>query len=72
MPDKAIDLVDEACAALRVQINGQPKDIEELEAKRKHLEVEFQALGQEDDRASKARLSEVIPSGTFFCPCNSL
>lgn len=66
MPDKAIDLVDEACANLRVQLNSQPKDIEELEAKRKHLLVELQALQQDDGKASNARISEVNLSNTSF------
>lgn len=59
MPDKAIDLVDEACANVRVQLDSQPEEIDELERKRLQLEVELHALEKEKDKASKARLAEV-------------
>ena len=53
MPDKAIDLVDEACANVRVQLDSQPEEIDNLERKRMQLEVEGK------DKASKSRLVEV-------------
>lgn len=59
LPDKAIDLVDEACANVRVQLDSQPEEIDNLERKRKQLEVELHALEKEKDKASKARLVEV-------------
>eukprot|EP00250_Pteridium_aquilinum_P014204 c21844_g1_i1 orf=343-3063(-) len=59
LPDKAIDLVDEACANVRVQLDSQPEEIDTLERKRIHLEVELHALEKEKDKASKARLLEV-------------
>ncbi|XAR65529.1 hypothetical protein NMG60_11009681 [Bertholletia excelsa] len=59
LPDKAIDLVDEACANVRVQLDSQPEEIDNLERKRLKLEVELHALGKEKDKASKARLVEV-------------
>ncbi|KAG4155177.1 hypothetical protein ERO13_D03G096200v2 [Gossypium hirsutum] len=58
LPDKAIDLVDEACANVRVQLDSQPEEIDNLERKRMQLEVELHALEKEKDKASKARLVE--------------
>ncbi|KAM3269184.1 hypothetical protein P3S67_031148 [Capsicum chacoense] len=58
LPDKAIDLVDEACANVRVQLDSQPEEIDNLERKRIQLEVEHHALEKEKDKASKARLVE--------------
>ncbi|MQM02470.1 hypothetical protein Taro_035240 [Colocasia esculenta] len=59
LPDKAIDLVDEACANVRVQVDSQPEEIDNLERKRIQLEVELHALEKEKDKASKTRLVEV-------------
>ncbi|KAI3726849.1 hypothetical protein L1987_66655 [Smallanthus sonchifolius] len=59
LPDKAIDLVDEACANVRVQLDSRPEEIDNLERKRMQLEVELHALEKEKDKASKARLVEV-------------
>lgn len=59
LPDKAIDLVDEACANVRVQLDSQPEEIDNLMRKRIQLEVELHALEKEKDKASKARLVEV-------------
>uniref|UniRef100_A0A5B7AZX6 Chaperone protein ClpB1 n=1 Tax=Davidia involucrata TaxID=16924 RepID=A0A5B7AZX6_DAVIN len=59
LPDKAIDLVDEACANVRVQLDSQPEEIDNLERKRIQLEVELHALEKEKDKASRARLVEV-------------
>ncbi|KAJ8452273.1 hypothetical protein Cgig2_006078 [Carnegiea gigantea] len=59
LPDKAIDLVDEACANVRVQLDSQPEEIDNLERKRVQLEIELHALEKEKDKASKARLVEV-------------
>ncbi|VAH63441.1 unnamed protein product [Triticum turgidum subsp. durum] len=59
LPDKAIDLVDEACANVRVQLDSQPEEIDNLERKRIQLEVELHALEKEKDKASKARLVDV-------------
>lgn len=56
LPDKAIDLVDEACANTRVQLDSQPEAIDTLERRRLQLEVEATALAKEDDEASKLRL----------------
>jgi ATP-dependent Clp protease ATP-binding subunit ClpB len=66
LPDKAIDLVDEACANVRVQLDSQPEEIDNLERKRIQLEVELHALEKEKDKASKARLIEVRVSSTEF------
>jgi ATP-dependent Clp protease ATP-binding subunit ClpB len=56
LPDKAIDLVDEAGAALRMQIDSAPVEVDQLERKVMQLEIEKQALQKENDRASKDRL----------------
>jgi ATP-dependent Clp protease ATP-binding subunit ClpB len=57
LPDKAIDLIDEAAASLRIQIDSLPTDIDQLDRKGTQLEIERQALKKEDDRNSKERLS---------------
>jgi len=59
LPDKAIDLVDEACASTRVQLDSRPQVIDELERRKLQLQVEEAALAQEKDDASKARLQAV-------------
>ncbi|KAK3015089.1 hypothetical protein RJ639_006651, partial [Escallonia herrerae] len=59
LPDKAIDLVDEACANVRVQLDSQPEEIDNLERRIMQLEIEHHALEKEKDKASKARLDEV-------------
>jgi ATP-dependent Clp protease ATP-binding subunit ClpB len=59
LPDKAIDLVDEACAATRVQLDSQPEKIEALERQILQLEIEATAMASEKDTASKDRLKEV-------------
>lgn len=66
LPDKAIDLVDEACANVRVQLDSQPEEIDTLERKRLQLEVELHALEKEKDKASKARLVEVCISSICY------
>jgi ATP-dependent Clp protease ATP-binding subunit ClpB len=57
LPDKAIDLVDEAAARLRMEIDSLPAELDELERRRTQLEIERQALGKERDDASKERLA---------------
>ena len=59
MPDKAIDIMDEACANVRVQLDSQPEVIDELERKLLQLEIEGTALAKEKDERSKARLIKV-------------
>jgi ATP-dependent Clp protease ATP-binding subunit ClpB len=60
LPDKAIDLIDEACARLRMQIDSMPVELDELERKRLQLEVEREALRREKElEASQKRLPEV-------------
>jgi ATP-dependent Clp protease ATP-binding subunit ClpB len=56
LPDKAIDLVDEAAASIRIQIDSLPTDIDQLERRATQLEIEKQALKKEDDPNSKERL----------------
>jgi len=56
LPDKAIDLVDEAAASLRIQIDSMPTEIDQLERRATQLEIEKQALKKESDAASKERL----------------
>jgi ATP-dependent Clp protease ATP-binding subunit ClpB len=57
LPDKAIDLIDEAAASLRMEIDSLPADIETLERQIVQLEIERQALSKEEDPASRERLS---------------
>ena len=59
LPDKAIDLIDEAGSALRLQIGSMPIEIEDLERRVLHLEIERQALTKEHDVASRERLRAV-------------
>jgi ATP-dependent Clp protease ATP-binding subunit ClpB len=59
LPDKAIDLVDEACASTRVQLDSQPEIIDQLERKLLQLEVEQTALSKEKDIGSQQRLEAV-------------
>ena len=56
LPDKAIDLVDEAASRLRMEIDSMPVELDELERRRIQLEIEREALRKETDDASKARL----------------
>ncbi len=60
LPDKAIDLVDEAAAKIRMEIDSMPVDIDAAIRKITQLEIERQALTKEDDRASRVRMAEVI------------
>jgi ATP-dependent Clp protease ATP-binding subunit ClpB len=57
LPDKAIDLIDEAAASLRIQIDSMPTDIDQLERRATQLEIEKQALKKESDPNSKERLA---------------
>src|SRR5437868_9188805 len=57
LPDKAIDLIDEAAASLRIQIDSLPTEIDELERRATQLEIEKQALKKEDDPNSRERLA---------------
>jgi ATP-dependent Clp protease ATP-binding subunit ClpB len=59
LPDKAIDLVDEAASRVRVQIDSMPEELDQLERKRVQLEVEREALRKESDAASRERLERV-------------
>jgi ATP-dependent Clp protease ATP-binding subunit ClpB len=56
LPDKAIDLIDEAAASLRIQIDSMPTEIDQLERRATQLEIERQALKREDDPNSRDRL----------------
>ncbi len=57
LPDKAIDLMDEAAAMIRTEIDSMPTELDEISRKVMQLEIERQALKKEDDAASKARLA---------------
>jgi ATP-dependent Clp protease ATP-binding subunit ClpB len=59
LPDKAIDLVDEAASRLRIEIDSLPTEIDEVERKLIQLEIERQALKKEKDKPSKERLAKV-------------
>ncbi len=59
LPDKAIDLIDEAASKLRIEINSMPEELDTLERKVKQLEIEREALKREKDDASLKRLEEL-------------
>ncbi|MFN2390286.1 MAG: ATP-dependent chaperone ClpB [Actinomycetota bacterium] len=59
LPDKAIDLVDEAASRLRIEIDSMPTEIDVLDRRAKQLEIEKAALGKETDAASKERLADI-------------
>src|SRR5256714_2147166 len=59
LPDKAIDLIDEAAASLRIQIDSLPTEIDQLERKATQLEIEKQALKKESDPNSRERLAVI-------------
>jgi ATP-dependent Clp protease ATP-binding subunit ClpB len=59
LPDKAIDLIDEAASRLRIEIDSMPTEIDELDRQRIKLEIEQEALKKEKDKASKDRLDDL-------------
>ncbi len=59
LPDKAIDLIDEAASKLRIEIDSMPTEIDELDRKRIKMEIEIEALKKEKDKASKERLEKL-------------
>src|SRR5881296_1583032 len=59
LPDKAIDLIDEAAARLRIAIDSLPQEIDEVERKIVQLEIERQALGKEKDKTAKERRTKI-------------
>jgi len=59
LPDKAIDLIDEAASCLRIEIDSMPTEIDELERKKIKMEIEQEALKKEKDPASQERLVEL-------------
>lgn len=61
MPDKAIDLVDEACANVRVQLDSVPEEIDVLRRQKYRLEVEERAISKEKDKVG-------LPASTCLSP----
>lgn len=59
LPDKAIDLVDEACALIKTELDSLPTELDELQRKVMQLEIEEAALKKEDDRLSRERLADL-------------
>lgn len=59
LPDKAIDLIDEAAAKMRIEIDSMPAELDELERRKMQLEIEREALKKERDAASKDRLEKL-------------
>jgi ATP-dependent Clp protease ATP-binding subunit ClpB len=59
LPDKAIDLIDEAASRLRIEIDSLPQEIDQLEREILQLEIERQALNREEDEKSKSRLKDI-------------
>jgi ATP-dependent Clp protease ATP-binding subunit ClpB len=59
LPDKAVDLIDEAASRLRIEIDSMPTELDEVERRIKQLEIERRALKKEKDKASKGRLAKL-------------
>jgi ATP-dependent Clp protease ATP-binding subunit ClpB len=59
LPDKAIDLIDEAASRLRIEIDSMPEDVDKLQRQLTQMQIEEQALMKEDDAASKERLDKL-------------
>lgn len=59
LPDKAIDLVDEACATLRVEMESMPQELDELQRKIMQLQIEETALKKEEDKKAIERLNDI-------------
>lgn len=59
LPDKAVDLIDEAASALRMEIDSMPEELDTSKRERVRLEIEKQALSKEDDKASRERLEKI-------------
>src|SRR5258706_83594 len=59
LPDKAIDLVDEAASKLRIEIDSMPEELDEIERRIKQLEIEREAIRREKDEATKSRLAVI-------------
>ena len=59
LPDKAIDLMDEAAAKIRMEIDSMPSELDEISRKIMQLEIEKQALGKEEDNGSKNRMAHI-------------
>ncbi len=59
LPDKAVDLIDEAAAALRMQIDSLPEDLDKLKREQMRLDIEKRALSKEEDKESKERLGDL-------------
>ncbi len=59
LPDKAIDLVDEACALIKTELDSMPTELDELNRRKMQMEIEEAALKKEDDRISKERLEDL-------------
>ena len=59
LPDKAIDLVDEAAAKIKIEVDSMPAEIDAVQRKLTQLQIEVQALKKERDPASRARLEDV-------------
>lgn len=60
LPDKAIDLIDEAASKLRLEINSLPEELDEIERKIRHLEIEREAIKREKDKLKLGHLKEEI------------
>jgi ATP-dependent Clp protease ATP-binding subunit ClpB len=60
LPDKAIDLIDEAAAKLRLEMNSMPEELDEVERKIRQLEIEREAMRREEDKAKVERINEEL------------
>ena len=67
LPDKAIDLIDEAASRLRIEIDSMPTEIDEVERRIMQLEIERQALAKEKDDASRPRAARRSSASSPSC-----
>ena len=65
LPDKAIDLMDEAASRLRMQVDSKPEELDELDRRILQLQIEREALKKETDKASKDRLDALVEAPDF-------
>ena len=67
LPDKAIDLIDEAASRLRMQVDSKPEELDELDRRIMQLKIEQEALSKETDAASRDRLTKLDGANSPSC-----
>ena len=67
LPDKAIDLIDEAASRQRMQVDSKPEELDELDRRIMQLKIEQEALRKETDAASRDRLDKALRPSSATC-----